>query len=47
MKLIEIVKNNVRTRKFIVGVIVFLVTLILCIIMFQNWDAIKTLIFRN
>ena len=45
MKLFKNVRNNLKSRKFIIGVIVFLVTLVVCLIIFRSWDTLKAMIF--
>lgn len=44
MKLFQNIKNKVKTRKFILGIIIFLITFVLCIFIFRNWDALKSFI---
>jgi len=36
-----------KTKKFLYGVIIFLVSLILFILIFRNWDMLKSLIFSG
>lgn len=47
MKLLQNIKQKVKTRKIIIGLIVFLITLVLCIIIFHNWDNLKSIIFGS
>jgi hypothetical protein len=47
MKLFQSIIKKVQTRRFILGVIVFLVTLILCLIIFRNWDSLKSMILGS
>jgi hypothetical protein len=47
MKLFQNIRKKVQTRRFILGVIVFLITLILCLIIFRNWDTLKAMILGS
>jgi len=47
MKPLHNIKQKVKTRKFIFGIFVFLITLILCLLLFSNWDTIKTIILGS
>lgn len=45
MNLSEHKIKKVKKRTFIIGIIVFLVTLIIFTIILRNWDNLKTIIF--
>jgi len=47
MKLLHNIKEKVKTRKFILGVFVFLITFVICTLVFRNWDALKTFILGS
>ena len=47
MKLLHNIQKQVKTRKFFVGVFVFLITFVLCTLVFRNWDTLKTFILGN
>lgn len=47
MKLPENFKQKVKIRKFIFGFFIFLITYILCILIFRNWDTMKTFLFGS
>jgi TRAP-type mannitol/chloroaromatic compound transport system permease small subunit len=44
MKLFSNIKQKVKTKKFIIGACVFLITFVLCMLVFRNWDVLKTFI---
>jgi hypothetical protein len=47
MKLFQNIMKKGKTRKFILGVIIFLITFVICIFVFRNWDAMKSFIFNS
>lgn len=44
MQPLHYLKQKVKTKKFIFGVFIFLITFIICMLVFRNWDALKTFI---
>lgn len=36
--------QKLKSRKFILGIIVFIVTLVICLLLFEKWDWLKALL---
>jgi hypothetical protein len=44
MELFSNIKQKIKNRKFIVGVCLFLITFLLCTILFRYWETLKDLV---
>jgi hypothetical protein len=44
MKFIDSIINKVKTRKFILGFVVLIITVVVCSLILRNWDWLKTIV---
>lgn len=36
--------KNIKARKFILGIVVLIITMAVCLLIFRNWDYLKAII---